>query len=248
MYRDRGLTRHLAERAQAAGYKGLVLTTDNQVLGQRERDLRNGFTIPPRPTVRNALNMATRLPWLWRMRRHRELSFSNYPGEKNDILSLGAHMADLLDPAASWADVAMLRKFWRGPLILKGVLHPDEARRAIAEGVDAVIVSNHGGRQLDGAMAPLRALPEVADQAGGMTVMLDGGITRGSDVLKALALGAGFVLVGRPFLYAAAIGGGRMVDRAIGLLSEEIDRNMALLGITEPGAMKADLLRPVRGR
>ena len=109
VYRDRKLTQHFVERAQAAGYHGLVLTTDNQVLGQRERDLRNGFTIPPRPTVRNAADLALRLPWLWRMRKNRDLSFANYPGERNDILSLGKYMAEMLDTGASWADVAWLR-------------------------------------------------------------------------------------------------------------------------------------------
>jgi isopentenyl diphosphate isomerase/L-lactate dehydrogenase-like FMN-dependent dehydrogenase len=243
MYRDRGLTRLFAERAEAAGYDGLVLTTDNQVLGQRERDLRNGFTIPPRPTARNALDLALTAPWLWRMRRHRDLRFANYPGEKTDILSLGAHMAQLLDPGASWADVAWLRGVWKGPLILKGVLHPDEARRAAEEGVDAVIVSNHGGRQLDGVPAAVRALPRVVDAAAGrMPVLIDGGVRRGADVVKALALGAAFCLVGRPQLWGLAVAGEPGVACALEIYRREIDRVLALggwdgVGRVGPGAL-----------
>jgi L-lactate dehydrogenase (cytochrome)/(S)-mandelate dehydrogenase len=231
MYRDRGLTRLFAERAAAAGYQALVLTTDNQVLGQRERDLRNGFAIPPRPTLRNAFNLALRAPWLWRMRQHRELSFANYPGERNDILSLGAHMAELLDPAASWADVAWLRGIWKGPLVLKGVLHPDEARRAIDEGLNGIIVSNHGGRQMDGAIAAVRALPLVADAVQGrMPVLIDGGVRRGADAIKALAMGASFVLIGRPHLWGLAVAGEAGVALTLDLYRREIDRVMALGG------------------
>ena len=245
MYRDRGLTRLFTERAQAAGYHGLVLTTDNQVLGQRERDLRNGFTIPPRPTLANGLDLALRLPWLWRMRHSRDLTFANYPGEKTDILSLGAHMAQLLDASASWKDVAWLRSLWKGPLILKGVLHPEEARRAAEEGVDAVIVSNHGGRQLDGAPAAVRALPLAVEAvAGRIPVILDGGIRRGADVVKALALGAAFCLVARPHLWGLAVAGQAGVAWMLEIYRREVERVMALGGWEEVGMLGPELLAP----
>ena len=249
VYRDRELTRHFVERAQAAGYHGLVLTTDNQVLGQRERDLRNGFTIPPRPTVRNAADLALRLPWLWRMRKNRDLSFANYPGERNDILSLGKYMAEMLDTGASWADVAWLRGIWKGPLILKGVLHPEEARRAAEEGVDAVIVSNHGGRQLDGAPPAVRALPLVAEAvAGRIPVLIDGGLRRGADVAKALALGASFCLIGRPHLWGLAVAGERGVAWTLELYRREIDRVLALGGWDGVAALGANALAPGQRR
>ena len=176
MYRDRGLTRSFAERAQAAGYRALVLTIDNQVLGQRERDLRNGFVIPPRLSLRSVLDVVRAWPWALRMARA-PLTLTNYvTDERRDIVSLAAHINDLLDPTLNWRDVDWLRGIWRGPLLLKGVLHPDEARTALDHGVDGVIVSNHGGRQLDGAIAAIRALPAVVDALDGrIPVLLDGG-------------------------------------------------------------------------
>jgi L-lactate dehydrogenase (cytochrome)/(S)-mandelate dehydrogenase len=154
IYRERGFTKELTERAAKANYDALVLTTDNQMLGNRERDLRNGFTIPPRLNLNSLASMALKAEWLWRMRNDlQRITFGNYvrPGESADIKSLAGRMAHLLDPSMNWADVADLRKVWTKPLILKGILHPDEARKAVEHGVDALIVSNHGGRQLDGA-------------------------------------------------------------------------------------------------
>ena len=163
MFKDRGMTRSFAERAQASGYDALVLTTDNQVLGNRERDIRNGFAIPPRFTPANVLGMLAKGPWLWRMRGKLELGFANYvsaaPG--GDLRTIAGRMAGMLDPSASWADVAWLRGLWPGPLLLKGIMHPEEARRAVAEGIDGIVVSNHGGRQLDGAAATIEALPAI---------------------------------------------------------------------------------------
>jgi isopentenyl diphosphate isomerase/L-lactate dehydrogenase-like FMN-dependent dehydrogenase len=231
MYRDRGLTRAFAERAAAAGYRALVLTIDNQVLGQRERDLRNGFVIPPRVSWRSVADVARALPWALRMAR-KPVTFVNYvTAEKRDILSLAAHIAGLLDPSLSWQDVAWLRGIWQGPLLLKGVLHPDEARLAIDHGVDGVIVSNHGGRQLDGAIASIRALPAVADAvAGRIPVLLDGGVRRGSDVVKALALGATACTIGRPHLWGLAVAGEAGVARVLEILRRDIDRVLALGG------------------
>jgi L-lactate dehydrogenase (cytochrome)/(S)-mandelate dehydrogenase len=231
MYRERTLTQSFTERAQAAGYRALVLTIDNQVLGQRERDLRNGFVIPPRVSWRSVLDVARALPWALRMAR-RPLTFANYvTEEKKDIVSLAAHIAGLLDPSLSWRDVAWLRGIWRGPLLLKGVLHPEDARIAIDHGIDGVIVSNHGGRQLDGAVAAVRALPAVADAvAGRIPVLLDGGIRRGGDVVKALALGAAACTIGRPHLWGLAVAGEAGVAWVLEILRRDIDRVLALGG------------------
>ncbi len=236
VYRDRGLTQAFAERAQAAGFRALVLTVDNQVLGSRERDLRNGFSVPPQWGPRTVVDMARHPGWLWRMRQTPRLTFANYvqPGERRDIISLGAYMASMLDPAASWADVEWLRALWRGPLLLKGILHPDEAREAVAAGADAVIVSNHGGRQLDGTIPSLEALPGVVEAIGGqIPVLLDGGVRRGADVVKAIALGATACLIGRPALWGLAAGGEAGVTQVLSVFRREIDRVLTLCGIED---------------
>jgi isopentenyl diphosphate isomerase/L-lactate dehydrogenase-like FMN-dependent dehydrogenase len=232
LYRDRGLTRSFAERARAAGYKALVLTVDNQVLGQRERDLRNGFTIPPRVTLRSGLGMLRAMPWLVRMAQAPAMTMANYvTEERKDILSLAKYLADMLDPGLCWRDVAWLREIWSGPLLLKGILHPDEARAALAHGVDGVIVSNHGGRQLDTALPAVRALPAVADAvAGRIPVLLDGGIRRGSHVVKAVALGATACLIGRPHLWGLAVAGEAGVAAVLEIFRRDIDRVLALGG------------------
>jgi L-lactate dehydrogenase (cytochrome)/(S)-mandelate dehydrogenase len=231
MFRDRGLTRSFTERARATGYDALVLTTDNQALGNRERDLRNGFSIPPRLTLRTVAGMAARPGWLWRMRDRRALSFANYTDAGGDLRTIASRMASLLDPAASWADVAWLRDLWPGPLLLKGVLHPEEARRAVAMGIDGIVVSNHGGRQLDGAPASIDALPPVvAAVAGRIPVLVDGGVRRGVDIARALALGAAACLIGRPHLWGLAAGGEAGVAAVLEVYRRELDRVMALCG------------------
>jgi L-lactate dehydrogenase (cytochrome)/(S)-mandelate dehydrogenase len=251
MYRDRGLTRSFAERAQAAGYQALVLTIDNQVLGQRERDVRNGFTIPPRVTWRSGLDAWRGVPWLLRMAQGGKITLANYvTDERKDILSLARHINELLDPALCWQDVAWLREIWSGPLILKGVLHPDEARAAIDHGVDGVIVSNHGGRQLDTAMPSIRALPAVADAvAGRIPVLIDGGIRRGSHVVKAVALGATACLIGRPHLWGMAVAGEAGVAAVLDIYRRDIDRVLALGGWDGIGEVdrRALAMPPVAG-
>jgi L-lactate dehydrogenase (cytochrome)/(S)-mandelate dehydrogenase len=246
IYRDRAFTRELSERAAKAGYDALVLTTDNQMLGNRERDLRNGFTIPPRFKPTDMAAMALKAEWLWRMRGElKRVTFGNYlrPGEAGDIKTLAGKMASLLDPSMNWKDVEDLRKIWTGPLIIKGVLHPDEARKAIEHGIDGVIVSNHGGRQLDGAASSLDALPGVIDAVGGrIPVLVDGGIRRGSDVVKALALGAAACLIGRPQLFGVAVAGEAGVARVLEIYRQEIDRAMALCGVTSIAAIDQTLL------
>jgi L-lactate dehydrogenase (cytochrome) len=235
IYRDRGFTRELTERAASCAYDALVLTSDNQLLGNRERDIRNGFTIPPRFGPAEIMAMAFKPGWLWRMRSElKRITFGNYrkPGEIVDIGTLAGRMASLLDPSMSWKDVEELRKIWRGPLLLKGILHPDEAKAAIERGIDGVIVSNHGGRQLNGAPASIDALPAVVDAVGGrVPVLMDGGVRRGADVVKALALGAAACLVGRPQLWGLAVAGEAGVAHMLEIYRREIDRVLGLCGI-----------------
>ncbi|SDB41134.1 alpha-hydroxy acid oxidase [Bauldia litoralis] len=246
IYKDRGFTRELTERAAASGYDGLVLTIDNQLTGNRERDIRNGFTIPPRLGPVEVAGMAIKPGWLWRMRRELPtIGFGNYEreGKAIELGAQGLRIADMLDPAMAWKDVEDLRKIWKGPLILKGVLHPDEARRAIDHGVDSVIVSNHGGRQLDGAASGIEALPGVVSAVEGrIPVLVDGGIRRGVDVVRALILGATACLVARPQLFGLAVAGEAGVARVLEIYRSEIDRVMGFCGVTRVDDLGPDLL------
>jgi isopentenyl diphosphate isomerase/L-lactate dehydrogenase-like FMN-dependent dehydrogenase len=249
VYRDRAFTRELTQRARDAGCHALVLTVDNQLLGRRERDLANGFSIPPRFSARQSLAMAAKWRWAWSMRRElRTLTFGNYvrPGSNESLATLAGRMGTLLDPAMNWDDVAQLRAQWRGPLLVKGVLHPDDAHRAVAMGIDGLIVSNHGGRQVDGAASALDALPAIVAAVGDRApVLVDGGIRRGSDVVKAIALGARAVLVARPQLWGLAVAGEAGVAHVLSILRAEIDRVMGLLGAHDLDALRRlDLLVP----
>jgi L-lactate dehydrogenase (cytochrome)/(S)-mandelate dehydrogenase len=231
-YKDRGLTENFVARAQGAGYQALVLTIDNQVLGQRERDLRNGFTVPPRFELGSLIDMAFHLRWILRMARAPKLAMANYEREGDTgVFSIGARIGDWMDPGANWEEVKWVRGLWKRPLLLKGVLHPEEARRAVALGVDGIIVSNHGGRQLDIVPASIHALPAVVEAVRGkIPVLLDGGVRRGGDVVKALALGATACLIGRPHLWGVAVAGEQGVARVLEIYRSEIDRVMALCG------------------
>lgn len=246
IYKDRGFTRELAERAAAAGYDGLILTVDNQFPGNRERDLRNGFTIPPRLGPVQLAGMAIKLGWLWRMRETLpRVGFGNYvrDGKAIDVKAREVRITDMLDPSMSWADVDDLRKIWKGPLVLKGILHPDEGKAAIDHGVDAVIVSNHGGRQLDGASSSIEALPGVvAAVEGRIPVLIDGGIRRGVDVVRALILGATACLIARPQLFGLAVAGEAGVARILEIFRSEIDRVIGLCGVTKIADLGPDLL------
>jgi len=246
IYRDRGFTRELTERAAAAGYDALVLTTDNQILGNRERDVRNGFTIPPRFRAADLAGMALRVPWLWRMRGElKRITFGNYvrAGETTDIKTLAGRMSALLDPSMTWQDVDEVRRIWKKPLILKGVLDPAEARAALAHGIDAVLVSNHGGRQLDSAAASLDALPAiVAAVDDRIPVLLDGGVRRGGDVAKALALGATACLIGRPQLWGLSVAGEAGVAHVLEIYRRELDRVMGLCGVSRIADIGRDLV------
>ncbi|WP_108658687.1 alpha-hydroxy acid oxidase [Acuticoccus kandeliae] len=246
IYKDRGFTEELTQRAKAAGYHALVLTIDNQLTGNRERDKRNGFSIPPEPGFAGVVDSVLKARWLWRMRRELpRITFANYlrEGQANDLASLASRMGSLLDQSMNWADVAWLRTIWDGPLILKGVMHPDDADIAIAEGIDGVIVSNHGGRQVDGAAASVEVLGAVADRvAGRIPVLLDGGVRRGGDIIKAVALGASAVLIGRPQLWGLAVAGEEGVTRVLDLYRGELDRAMGLCGLSSIGAIDRKIL------
>ena len=243
---DEEIIRPLVERVQRAGYDTLVVTLDVQVAANRENNVRNGFHTPLRPTLRLAWDSLVRPRWLFGMLLrtllvHGMPHFENM-GPRVPLISRSAERVTGRRDRLTWSHVALIRRLWPGKLVLKGILDKDDARRAREAGVDGIIVSNHGGRQLDGAVAPLRVLPDIAGVAGDMTVMMDGGVRRGTDVLKALALGASFVWAGRPFFYAAAAAGERGVTHAIALLRDEIHRDMALLGIAALSAMRRELL------
>ena len=246
IYNDRGFTREFAERAAAAKYDALILTVDNQLIGNRERDIRNGFQIPPRFKPADMVAMTLKAPWLWTMRRDlKRITFGNYvrPGETADLKTLAGRMGKMLDPSMTWKDVDELRRVWQGPLLLKGILHPAEARTAVERGVDGLIVSNHGGRQLDGAPAAIDALPGVVEAvAGRAPVLVDGGIRRGADVVKALALGAAGCLIGRPHLWGLAIAGEAGVAHVIDIYRREIDRVMGLCGTSRLADIGRDLI------
>jgi isopentenyl diphosphate isomerase/L-lactate dehydrogenase-like FMN-dependent dehydrogenase len=230
LYKDRGLTAEFAARAAAADYKALILTIDNQVMAGRDRDVRNGMTFPLRWRPRSVIDFLSRPEWMLRMRETPSPTFVNY-GKQASIGAFGPLMAEQLDPDIGWRDVEWLRGQWRGPLLIKGLLRPDEAREAINRGADGVIVSNHGGRQLDGAVASIRALPGVVEVVGGrVPVLIDGGFRRGIDVVKALALGARAVLIGRPHLWGVACSGEDGVVWVLELFWREIDRALALGG------------------
>ena len=240
----------LVARVAAAGYDTLVLTVDVPVAANRENNIRNGFSVPIRPSVRLAWEGLTHPQWLLgtfgrTLAVHGVPHFENLDATRGPpIISRRLERALGNRDQLSWDHVRIMRRLWRGPFVVKGILSAADARMAKTCGVDGIIVSNHGGRQLDGAIAPLTVLPQIVEAADGMTVMLDGGIRRGSDVLKALALGADFVFAGRPFLYAAVADGQRGVRRAIDILCSEISRNMALLGIRELAELGPDLIGP----
>jgi L-lactate dehydrogenase (cytochrome) len=234
VWRDRQLTRALAERAAASGYRSMVVTVDVPVLGQRERDLRNGATIPPRITLSNAIDSVQKLGWLLGMARHPRIDFVNVARRTNDAqgpFALGPYVNSQFDPSVTWADLSWFRSIWAGPLVLKGIMSAEDARLSIDYGVDAIVVSNHGGRQLDGLPAAIEVLPEIVEAVDGrIEVLFDGGIRRGTDVIKAVALGARACMIGRPYLYGLGAGGQAGVEHAINILRSEIDRAQALLG------------------
>jgi L-lactate dehydrogenase (cytochrome) len=235
--RDRGFIERLIERAKAARCSALMLTLDLQILGQRHKDLKNGLSAPPKPTLRNLLNLATKPRWVLGMARTPRRSFGNIVGHATgvtDLSSLSSWTSQQFDPSLSWKDVEWIKRQWGGKLIVKGVLDAEDARLAADSGADALIVSNHGGRQLDGAPSSIAALPAIVDAVGPrLEVWLDGGIRSGQDVFKALALGARGTLIGRAFLYGLGAMGEAGVTRCLELIRNELDLTMAFCGLDD---------------
>lgn len=232
--RDRNFIRNLVERAKAANCSALMITLDLQIMGQRHKDVRNGLSAPPKLTLGNIMNLATKPSWCLGMLGTRRRQFRNIVGHVEgvkDMSSLADWTASQFDPRLSWEDVAEIRRMWDGKVILKGILDAEDAKQAVNVGADAIVVSNHGGRQLDGAASSIAALPAIVDAVGDKTeVWMDGGIRTGQDVLRAVALGARGTLIGRAFLYGLGAGGRAGVNRVLEILHKELDLTMALCG------------------
>ena len=250
--KDRDFMRRLIGRAKDAGCSALVLTLDLQVMGQRHKDIKNGLSTPPKPTLLNILDLARRPEWCWHMSKTKRRSFGNIVGHVTgvaDMTSLASWTADQFDPQLNWNDIAWIKEAWDGPLILKGIMSPDDAVEAYKHGGDAIVVSNHGGRQLDGAPSSISALEPIiealAQHNSNMEVYMDGGITQGQDILRAKALGADGVMIGRAFLYGLAAFGQAGVEKALKLLANELDVTMAFCGHTNLNYVdKSILLNP----
>jgi L-lactate dehydrogenase (cytochrome) len=235
--KDRGFSRDLLARAQAAKCKVLVLTVDLQVLGQRHRDVRNGMTVPPEIRIKNIIDIATKPAWVWSVLRARSKTFGNLAGHvkgMEDVNSLAQWTNSQFDPALNWKDVEWIKSIWPGKLILKGIMDADDARTGVKLGADAIVVSNHGGRQLDGAPSSISALPPIVDAVGNdIEVLFDGGIRTGADIMRALALGARACLIGRAYAFGVGAGGQAGVAKAIDILSKELSVTMALTGVNK---------------
>lgn len=248
MMRDRGFMERLIDRAKAANCSALQLTLDLQILGQRHKDIKNGLSTPPKPTLANLINLATKPRWCLGMLGTQRRSFGNIVGHVTgvaDMSSLSSWTADQFDPSLSWADVEWVKKRWGGKLILKGIMDEADARLAVDSGADALVVSNHGGRQLDGAPSSIEALPSIAEAVGkDIEVWMDGGIRSGQDVLKARALGAHGTLIGRSFLYGLGAFGQAGVTRALQIIQKELDITMAFCGHTQIDQVGKEILLP----
>lgn len=246
MMRDRQAMQRMMERARAARCSALVLTLDLQVIGQRHKDIKNGLSAPPRPTVGNVLNLLTKPRWCWGMAGTRRHSFGNLIGHVqgvSDMRSLSAWTTEQFDPRLSWADVAWVRERWDGKLILKGIMDAEDARLAANSGADAMVVSNHGGRQLDGAPSSIAALPAIVEAVGDkLEVWMDGGVRSGQDVLKARALGARGVMIGRAFVYGLGALGEAGVTKALEIIHKELDVTMAFCGHTQIDEVDAGII------
>ncbi len=248
MMRDRDFMARLIERAKAANCSALVVTLDLQIMGQRHKDIKNGLSTPPKPTLRNLVNLAFKPRWCLGMLGTQRRTFGNIVGHAanvSDMSSLASWTAEQFDPALSWKDLEWIKARWGGKLILKGILDVEDARLAAETGADAIIVSNHGGRQLDGAVSSIRALPAIVDAVGkSIEVHLDGGIRSGQDVVRALALGARGTYIGRAFLYGLGAMGEAGVTRSLQIIAKELDLTMALCGLRDVHDIDKRILVP----
>nr|WP_249420215.1 alpha-hydroxy acid oxidase [Rhabdothermincola salaria] len=246
-WRDRGLVAEMIQRAAAARYEALVLTVDTAVLGRRERDVRRGFTLPPTIGPSTLVDGALHPRWTLELLRNEPIRFANVAGrdvgDGSSPVTLSDYINSQFDPSLSWSDVEWLRTVWDGPIVVKGIQRVDDAVLAAEVGVDAVVLSNHGGRQLDGAPAPFTLVAPVADAVGGRTeIICDGGIRRGSDIVKALAAGATAAMAGRAYLYGLGAAGERGVDRVLQWFADDMARTMALLGVDAVADLDPSLL------
>ena len=246
--KDRGFIERLIERAKAARCSALVLTADLQILGQRHKDLKNGLSAPPKPTLANLINLATKPRWCLGMLGTKRRQFGNIVGHVSGVENMGSlseWTAKQFDPCLSWDDVQWIKSLWGGKLIIKGIMDVEDAKLAADSGADALIVSNHGGRQLDGAPSSISALPPIVDAVGDrIEVWMDGGIRSGQDVLKAWALGARGTMIGRPFLYGLGALGEAGVTKALEIIHRELDLTMAFCGHTRLSQVGKDILLP----
>ncbi len=248
VWRDRGLVKEMIDRAAAAGYEALCITVDAPVLGRRERDVRRGFTLPPKIGLDTIVDGILHPSWTWAFVRSEPIAFANVRGRSvgdgTSAVALAEYVNRQFDPNLSWRDVEFLRSNWDGPVVVKGIQSVADAKLSAQEGIDAIVLSNHGGRQLDGAPAIVELVPDVADAVGGeIEIICDGGVRRGSDIVKALALGAQACMAGRAYLYGLGAGGERGVEHALGLLGDEVRRVLALAGCGSVADITPDLVR-----
>jgi len=247
--RDREFMLSLIERAKAAGCDALVITLDLQMIGQRHKDLKNGLAVPPKPTIRNWINLLTKQRWCWNMLKTKRRQFGNIVGYVKDIddpSSLAAWTSQQFDPTLNWADIEWIKNAWGGKIILKGILDAEDAKHARDAGADAIVVSNHGGRQLDGALSSIEVLPSIVEALRGSNteVFLDSGIRSGQDVLKAIALGAKGTMIGRSYLYGLGAYGEKGVTKALEIIANELDLSMAFCGLTDINQVDEKILVP----
>ena len=244
--RDEEFVDNIIARAKKAGCSALVLTLDLQILGQRHMDIKNGLTAPPKPTLRNIVDLATKWRWGYGMLRTNRRTFRNIVGHAKSVenmASLHSWTAGQFDPALNWDTVAKIKEKWGGKLILKGILDAEDARKAVEVGADAIVVSNHGGRQLDGALSAIRVLPSIVAAVGDqIEVLMDSGIRSGQDVLKAVALGAKGVMIGRAYIYGLGAMGEEGVTTALEVIHKELDTTMALCGHRDIKNVGRDIL------
>lgn len=247
-WKDRDLVAELVKRASNSGYEALCLTVDTAVLGRRERDVRRGFTLPPKIGISTLLDGVVHPGWSWAFLRSEPIVFANVAGNASvgdgtDAISLAEYVGKQFDPALSWEDLEWLRERWGGPIVVKGIQSIEDARIAADRGADAIAISNHGGRQLDTAPATLDLLPPIAQAVGGrVEIICDGGVRRGSDIVKALALGANAVMTGRPYLYGLGAAGEAGVDQVLSNFGSEMERTMSLIGRSSVDELGPDCL------